>query len=94
MGEGVGASHRGRRHSPRIKGTGVCFAFSCCLLQSIVPHRPADRRKNDVHTIITLTDNAPQGLNSSLSSFPLATKVGISFRTPLALPGMVISIRS
>lgn len=38
-------------------------------------------RKEDVHTIITLTDNAPQGLNESLSSFPLATKVG-----PLLLP--------
>jgi hypothetical protein len=32
-------------------------------------------RKEDVHTIITLTDNAPQGLNESLSSFPHATKV-------------------
>jgi len=29
-----------------------------------------------VYTVITLTDNAPQGLNQSLSSFPLATKVG------------------
>lgn len=32
-------------------------------------------RKQDVHTIVTLTDNAPQGLNESLSSFPHATKV-------------------
>ncbi|KAH9956222.1 hypothetical protein BGW80DRAFT_1389946, partial [Lactifluus volemus] len=35
----------------------------------------------DVHTIITLTDNAPQGLNKSLSSFPHATKI----RSPLRL---------
>jgi len=34
-------------------------------------------RKQDVHTIITLTDNAPQGLNESLSSFPHATKLGL-----------------
>ncbi|KAH9979676.1 hypothetical protein BJV74DRAFT_780156 [Russula compacta] len=33
--------------------------------------------KEDVHTIITLTDNAPQGLNESFSSFPLATKLGL-----------------
>jgi len=46
-----------------------------------------------VHTIITLTDNAPQGLNDSLSSFPLATKVGPSFHTPFTIPGMM-SFRS
>ncbi|KAH9956319.1 hypothetical protein BGW80DRAFT_1388664 [Lactifluus volemus] len=32
----------------------------------------------DVHTIITLTDDAPRGLNKSLSSFPHATKVRCS----------------
>ncbi|KAH9956226.1 hypothetical protein BGW80DRAFT_1450310 [Lactifluus volemus] len=34
-------------------------------------------RRKDVHTIIVLTDNAPQGLNKSLSSFPHATKLGL-----------------
>jgi hypothetical protein len=48
--------------------------------------RLTNRRKNDVHTIITLTDNAPQGLNDSLSSFPLATKVSPSFHTYFASP--------
>ncbi len=33
-------------------------------------------RQADVHTIITLTDNAPQGLNQGLSSFAHATQVG------------------
>jgi hypothetical protein len=32
-------------------------------------------RKEDVHTIITLSDDAPQGLNESLSFFSHATKV-------------------
>ncbi|KAH9046714.1 hypothetical protein EDB84DRAFT_1558165 [Lactarius hengduanensis] len=35
-------------------------------------------RQADVHTIITLTDNAPQGLNQALSSsFAHATKLGL-----------------
>ena len=34
-------------------------------------------RQADVHTIVTLTDNAPQGLNQALSSsFVHATQVG------------------
>ncbi len=41
-----------------------------------MPHHLTDPSKNDVHTVITLTDNAPQGLNDSLTAFPLATKVG------------------
>jgi len=42
-------------------------------------------RKEDVHTIITLTDNASQGLNDSLSSFPLATKLDLfGSSTPFA----------
>lgn len=36
-------------------------------------------RKKDVRTNLVLTDNAPQGLNDPLSSFPLATKVGPPF---------------
>ncbi|KAI9436565.1 hypothetical protein H4582DRAFT_398424 [Lactarius indigo] len=34
-------------------------------------------RQADVHTIITLTDNAPQGLNHALSSFTHATQLGL-----------------
>ncbi|KAI0250460.1 hypothetical protein BJV78DRAFT_1275785 [Lactifluus subvellereus] len=37
--------------------------------------RELSGRKEDVHTIITLSDNAPQGLNESLSFFSHATKV-------------------
>ncbi|KAN0114252.1 hypothetical protein V8E52_006902 [Russula decolorans] len=43
----------------------------------VIPPALEGLGKNDVHTIITLTDNAPQGLNDSLSSFPLATKLGL-----------------
>ncbi|KAH9970274.1 hypothetical protein BGW80DRAFT_1461387 [Lactifluus volemus] len=42
-------------------------------------------RRKDVHTIITLTDNAPQGLNKSLSSFPHATRLALfGSSTPFA----------
>jgi hypothetical protein len=76
----MGASHRGRRSSPRTRGTWVgSLPFAVC---SRLPRHLTDRRKNDVHTIITLTDKAPEGLNGSLSSFPLATKVSPSFHTP------------
>ncbi|KAI0265603.1 hypothetical protein BC834DRAFT_924224 [Gloeopeniophorella convolvens] len=34
-------------------------------------------RKDDVHTIISLTDNAPQGFNQALSSFHNANKLGL-----------------
>jgi hypothetical protein len=37
-------------------------------------------RQADVHTIVTLTDNAPQGLNQALSSsFTHATQVGTRY---------------
>ena len=49
------------------------FHSSCCAITL------SSHRRKDVHTIITLTDNAPQGLNKSLSAFPHATKV----RSPL-----------
>ena len=39
----------------------------------------SDSREKDVRTIITLTGNAPQGLNGSLSSLSLAAKVGLLF---------------
>jgi hypothetical protein len=96
MGEDMGTSHRKRRYSPCIRGTWVgslplLFALVC---HASSPHRLTNRRKNDVHTIITLTDNAPQGLNDSLSSFPLATKVGPSFHKPFTLSGMIVSFRS
>lgn len=42
-----------------------------------VPHALRKLGQKDVHTIITLTDNAPQGLNESLSYFPLANKLGL-----------------
>ncbi|THH19213.1 hypothetical protein EW146_g1907 [Bondarzewia mesenterica] len=34
-------------------------------------------RPQDVHTVITLTDNAPQGLTNALNAFPRATKLGL-----------------
>jgi hypothetical protein len=60
---------------------------------NVVPPALEGLRKKDVHTIITLTDNAPQGLNDSLSNFPLATKVGPSF-IPFGLPRTIILSRS
>jgi hypothetical protein len=59
---------------PALEGLRWVRSFCCSLL--VTPHHSTGPRKKDVHTIITLTDNAPQGLNDSLSSFPLATKVG------------------
>ncbi|KAH9970279.1 hypothetical protein BGW80DRAFT_1447056 [Lactifluus volemus] len=44
---------------------------------------PSYRRK-DVCTIITLTDNAPQGLNKSLSCFPL-TKSFLALPRPFVM---------
>ncbi|TFY50665.1 hypothetical protein EVG20_g11394, partial [Dentipellis fragilis] len=35
------------------------------------------KRADDVHTIVCLTDNAPQGLMSALSAFPNASKLGL-----------------
>ncbi|KAF8258886.1 hypothetical protein EI94DRAFT_1669339 [Lactarius quietus] len=43
-----------------------------------LPESLRELRKEDVHTVITLTDNAPQGLNQALSSsFTHATKLGL-----------------
>jgi hypothetical protein len=75
MGEDMEASLREQRFAPRIKRTWVRFLSSLHLAMS----HSTNSRKKDVHTIITLTDNAPQGLNDSLSSFPLATKVRPTF---------------
>ncbi|KAH9956315.1 hypothetical protein BGW80DRAFT_1466469 [Lactifluus volemus] len=52
---------------------------------NILPLALRGLRRKDVHTITTLTDNAPQGLNKSLSSFPHATKLGLfGSSTPFA----------
>ncbi|KAH9954522.1 hypothetical protein BGW80DRAFT_1400916 [Lactifluus volemus] len=59
-------------HSP--KGDVLPLTLQGASLLPLVPLR------KEVHTIITLTDNAPQGLNKLLSSFPHATKV----HSPLA----------
>jgi len=43
-----------------------------------LPASLRELRQVDVHTVITLTDNAPQGLNQALSSsFTHATKLGL-----------------
>ncbi|KAI0299478.1 hypothetical protein BC826DRAFT_1117045, partial [Russula brevipes] len=47
------------------------------MKDNVVPPALRGLGKRDVHTIVTLTDGAPQGLNESLSSFPLATKLGL-----------------
>jgi len=86
MGEDMGASHSGQRYAPSIRGTQVASLPLVVCVSSVVPHRLTDPSKKDVHTVITLTDNAPQGLNDSLSSFPLATKVGPSIYAPFTLP--------
>ena len=75
MGEGMEASLREQRLAPRIRRTWVRFLSSSHLAMS----HSTNLRKKDVHTIITLTDSAPQGLNDSVSSFPLATKVRPTF---------------
>jgi hypothetical protein len=77
------SEREGKRCAPSIEGNSVCsslLSIACSLLSHRYPPIYDYRsffvpRKQDVHTIITLTDNAPQGLNDSLSSFPRATKV-------------------
>jgi len=57
---------------PALRELGYIFfgSFHWYRLTTLI-----NSRRNDVHTIVTLTDNAPQGLNESLSCFPLANKV-------------------
>lgn len=50
---------------------GAKFVYSFALAPLTAPaHSPSD-----VHTVITLTDNHPEGLNNALSAFTNATKV-------------------
>ena len=52
-------------------GTCLQYSYHSSVVQRI------QLRQADVHTIVTLTDNAPQGLNQALSSsFAHATQVG------------------
>lgn len=52
---------------------GAKFVCSFALAPLTAPaHSPSD-----VHTVITLTDNHPEGLNNALSAFTNATKVGL-----------------
>ena len=74
MGEGIESSQREQRFALRIRRSWVRSLYFFAPLRAIT-----DSRKEDVHTIITPTDNAPQGLNDSLSSLPLATTVVPSF---------------
>jgi len=57
---------------PALRELGYIFfgSFHWYCLTTLI-----NSRRKDVHTIVTLTDNAPQGLNESLSCFPFANKV-------------------
>ncbi|KAI0298130.1 hypothetical protein B0F90DRAFT_830891 [Multifurca ochricompacta] len=81
----------GRWHSMRNKGKESAQGIKVGLEENVdwesiwsrkfegnvLPSPLRELKKEDVHTIITLTDNAAQGLNQSLSSFPNATKLGL-----------------
>jgi hypothetical protein len=74
---------------PALRELGCVCCLSCPLARLVISITILIySRKGDVHTIITLTDNAPQGLNESFSSFPLATKVG-PLLLPVSLPEII-----
>jgi hypothetical protein len=71
-------SLRGNDVPPALRGVRCVHCLSIARSSHRNPYTTTGHfvpRKQDLHTIITLTDNAPQGLNESLSAFPLATKV-------------------
>ncbi|KAI9451105.1 hypothetical protein BJY52DRAFT_1125436 [Lactarius psammicola] len=70
----------GRWHAMRKRGEEKSFSreiWSRSLAGDALPPSLKGLRQANVHTIITLTDNAPQGLNQALSSFTHATQLGL-----------------
>jgi len=69
-----------RREYTPARTRALDVASNPYLLECLTSLTDVSRRaqSQDVHTVITFTDSAHQGLASALNAFPCATKVSLS----------------